>query len=65
MKEKSEGAIVVDGNGREQKKNRLSYPCGLALDSQSILYVADGSGNDRIEKFERETDKNGLNNDSS
>ena len=43
-----------NGNGQEQEKNQLKEPVGLSFDGEGNVYVAD-SGNDRIEKFERDS----------
>ncbi|CAF5129742.1 unnamed protein product, partial [Rotaria sp. Silwood1] len=41
------GITVAGGNGRGSETNQLGYPCGLYVDDDQTVYVAD-SGNHRI-----------------
>ena len=45
---------VICGNGQGSADNQLNYPCGVAVDSQSRLFVAD-TCNHRVQIFDVES----------
>ncbi|CAF0723170.1 unnamed protein product [Adineta steineri] len=44
------GITVAGGNGQGQELNELSLPCGICIDNDKSIYIAD-CGNDRIVKW--------------
>jgi len=55
--ESKESRVVVGGNGAGQGSNQLNNPICLSFDVENNLYVAD-SGNDRIQRFSVDKNKN-------
>jgi sugar lactone lactonase YvrE len=45
------GVTIAGGNGRGNQLNQLKYPCGIVIDDDQTIYVAD-AGNHRILQWE-------------
>ncbi|CAF2096459.1 unnamed protein product [Rotaria magnacalcarata] len=48
--DKTQGAVIVGGNGQGEGANQFNYPIGLSFDRHDNLYVAD-MNNARVQRF--------------